>query len=836
MYRRQLARPSAVLAMIAAVLGVVVMAGWLTQDAGLVTVYPGLPSMGFNTALCFILFGFALLMATLEANRSRAVLLVPAFLVVVISGLRLSEILTGLPSGWGQLLLSLFVPRTFIDLVGGGMGPNTSLSFLIGGCALVFDGMPVSNRYRHVVLEFSGLAMLALGFVSLSGYVAALEAAYRWSPLAGMALHTSLGMVIAGVSIVLRDQRMGLFESDRVPLWVPGFLCIFALLFDLYTPLGVAAGILYVPLVACAFWFSDRAAPFFLAVVCTLLIGIGYFASVDEGVAFWKVMTNRALSVGTIWIVAVLVYWFRKTSLQLAEEQVRFSALVRSTPDGVISIDERGTIRSFNPAAEAMFGFKAAHVIGRNIKMLMPEPYHSEHDGYLDRHMRTGERRIIGTNREVSGLRSDGSSFPLDLSVSAVETGAEKTFVGIVRDITERRRQEDELRTALANLNEREQRLSAVLRTAVDGIIAIDENYLVRHFNPAAERIFGYRSDEVLGKNVNMLMPEPYHTAHDGYVSAYMQTGEKKIIGVGREVQGKRKDGTVFPLDLAVSEVPLGGGERAFVGMVRDISDRKRQEEQLTSTLGQLEVYAADLERSNQELDDFAYIASHDLKEPLRGLHNHSRFLQEDYEELLDEDGKRRINRLIFLSQRMERLVNDLLYFSRIGRQELAVKPTDMGMLVQDVVSTLEDFLQERGAKVDISANLPVYTCDSVRVAEAFRNLITNAVKYNDKQDKRVEVGFLARYNDASGRNASAVFYVRDNGKGIAPEFFSDVFRIFKRLEKRDDGDEGTGSGLTFVKKIVGRHHGDIWLTSEIGVGTTFYFTLGSDAHEQAAA
>lgn len=242
-----------------------------------------------------------------------------------------------------------------------------------------------------------------------------------------------------------------------------------------------------------------------------------------------------------------------------------------------------------------------------------------------------------------------------------------------------------------------------------------------------------------------------------------------------------------------------------------------------------LERYARDLERSNRELDDFAYIASHDLKEPLRGIHNHARFLMEDNEGRLDEESSKRLNRLIYLSERMEKLVSDLLYFSRLGRQELAVQETDLNMIVQDVQNTMDLFFEEHKPEIIISRPLPTIICDKTRVTEVFRNLITNAIKYNDKEHKIVEIGILDRHPDKSGTAATNVIYIKDNGIGIGPEFHDEVFRIFRRLQssKIQEAREGTGVGLTFVKKIIERHGGKIWLESTPGQGTTFYFTLG---------
>jgi len=365
----------------------------------------------------------------------------------------------------------------------------------------------------------------------------------------------------------------------------------------------------------------------------------------------------------------------------------------------------------------------------------------------------------------------------------------------------------------------------AVMNTVLDGLIIIDQAGDVQHFNHAAERIFGYPAAEVVGRNVNMLMPAPYHGGHDAYLRNYLHSGEKKVIGIGRQVSGRRRDGSEFPMELGVNEMQLDGN-RMFVGTIRDISERAAAEHEIRSHVNALQ-------RSNQELDDFAYIASHDLKEPLRGLSHNARFLMEDFGDQISEAGQRRLARMTYLCQRMERLVDDLLYFSRLGRQDLAVKPTDLNAIIDDIETMMETTLQEAGARIIIPERLPVIICDQPRVAELFRNLITNAVKYNDKPEKHVIVGHARQ---AEGD----VFFVRDNGIGIMPRYHQEVFRIFRRLNDEDDAVKGTGVGLTFVKKIVERHGGRIWIDSEPGRGSTFYFTLSADkegtAHERDRA
>ncbi|MDZ8241862.1 MAG: ATP-binding protein [Nostoc sp. ChiQUE01a] len=228
-----------------------------------------------------------------------------------------------------------------------------------------------------------------------------------------------------------------------------------------------------------------------------------------------------------------------------------------------------------------------------------------------------------------------------------------------------------------------------------------------------------------------------------------------------------------------------------------------------------------ELERSNNELDAFAYIASHDLKEPLRGIHNYSNFLIEDYGEILNEEGREKLRTLIRLTQRMEDLIDSLLHFSRLGRVDLSMQHTDINSVVKRNLDLLSARIEEMGVEIRIPRPLPTVYCDRVQVGEVFNNLIANAIKYNDKPEKWIEIGYIE-----AASPAPVTFYVRDNGIGIREKHFEAIFRIFKRLHGPSKYGGGTGAGLTITKKIVERHGGKIWVESTYGEGTTFYFTL----------
>ncbi|TAE07209.1 MAG: GAF domain-containing protein [Oscillatoriales cyanobacterium] len=234
-----------------------------------------------------------------------------------------------------------------------------------------------------------------------------------------------------------------------------------------------------------------------------------------------------------------------------------------------------------------------------------------------------------------------------------------------------------------------------------------------------------------------------------------------------------------------------------------------------------------ELERSNTELDAFAYVASHDLKEPLRGIHNYSNFLIEDYGEVLHEDGIAKLQTLVRLTQRMEDLINSLLHYSRLGRSELSRQPTNLNDLVRQSI----DILKIGGPPQAIefrTQSLPTVACDRTQVSELFLNLISNAIKYNNKTEKWVEIGLIESEAASSKDPSLYTFYVRDNGIGIPQQHLERVFQIFKRLHAQDEYGGGTGAGLTIVQKIVDRHGGKIWVESTPGEGSTFYFTLSA--------
>ncbi|WP_245602909.1 sensor histidine kinase [Leisingera methylohalidivorans] len=363
-------------------------------------------------------------------------------------------------------------------------------------------------------------------------------------------------------------------------------------------------------------------------------------------------------------------------------------------------------------------------------------------------------------------------------------------------------------KAAQLSLRRKKTELTAIQDNTVEGMITISTEGTILSYNRACRKIFGYDAEEAIGRNVKFLMPEHYRTEHDGYLSNYLRTGQKKIIGTAREVEGQRKDGSIFPLDLSVSEVRVGG-HLLFSGIVRDISEQKRIETER-------EQFIKDLSRSNQDLDDFAYVASHDLRAPLRVIGNASSWLEEDLADALDDESRENLQLIRSRITRMEQLLNDLHEYSRAGRNtDARYRQLMPGAELMDEVLMLVE--QPDGFTINIDPGFASIRLPNMPLKQIFANLVSNAIKHNETGTGVVDV----LLEDGGGFYA---FTVADDGPGIAPQFHEQIFKMFQTLKSRDVV-EGSGMGLAIVKKHVENAGGTITLESSAGEGCAFRFT-----------
>jgi PAS domain S-box-containing protein len=491
-------------------------------------------------------------------------------------------------------------------------------------------------------------------------------------------------------------------------------------------------------------------------------------------------------------------------------------AVVDTAIGGVILIDARGRVLMFNPACERLFGYSADEVIGQNVKLLMPAPYRDQHDRYLQNFHRTGVRKIIGLGREVSGQRKNGSTFPMDLAVGEAIQDGESIFVGIVHDLTERERVAKALRESAA-------RLKAVVETAVDGVILIDARGRVLMFNPACEKLFKFHAHEVIGQNVKMLMPAPYRAEHDGYLKNFRQTRVPKIIGVGREVTGQRKDGSTFPMDLSVGEA-IQDGESIFVGIIHDLTGRKKTEEQL--------VQAQKMETVGQLSGGIA----HDFNNLLTVIVGNSEFLSDqlkarpDLRQLADD--------ICEAGERGAELTQQLLAFSR--RQMLSPVEIDCNDLLDSMYKLLRRTMREDiEIRVDLDPDIPMAFADPAQLESAIVNLALNS------QDAMATGGRFTITTASSSLDADyqalhpevrpgdyVLIAVTDTGEGMPKGVLDRVFEPF--FTTKEVG-KGSGLGLSMVYGFAKQSNGHVSIYSEPGLGTTVRMYLPAHANRVPA-
>lgn len=356
-----------------------------------------------------------------------------------------------------------------------------------------------------------------------------------------------------------------------------------------------------------------------------------------------------------------------------------------------------------------------------------------------------------------------------------------------------------------------EETLRAIFNNAVDGMIVINERGIIESTNGAVTKMFQFTDAEMIGQNIKILMPEPDRTNHDGYLKHHLDTGDKKIIGIGREVEGKRKDGTVFPFFLSVCDVQLNNGRKLFAGVLHDISVLKKAQ-------NDIEDYSKKLEQSNKDLQDFAYISSHDLQEPLRKVQAFADRLQKSEFAALSEQGQDYLQRIINASNRMQRLINDLLELSRISSKTSTFERVDLNIVLKDVLEDLELLIEKTGTKVNFE-KMPVILGDETQMRQLFQNMISNAIKFKH-EERNMEITITA--NDVNAQYVE--IFIADNGIGIDEKYSEKVYTIFQRLNGNKY--DGSGIGLAVCKKIATRHGGNITFTSQLGVGTTFTIKL----------
>ena len=486
----------------------------------------------------------------------------------------------------------------------------------------------------------------------------------------------------------------------------------------------------------------------------------------------------------------------KKTEEELRESRKRFRSLVETTSDWIWEVDRNGVYTYASPKVEALLGYVPEEVIGKTPFDLIPA---EEAERLTDLFQAFIDSRKSFQALENTNLHKDGRRVMLETSGVPIFDDSDEFvgYKGIDRDITERKQAEEEIRRAA-------QEWKTTFASITDMVSIHDKDGKLLRVNKAFANVFGAEPEELIGKAC-------YEVVH-GTKKPWPECPMKQMLETKKPVVSEFFEPRLG-IHLEVSGSPILNKEGEFVAFVhvtKDITERKRMEEELKQTL-------AELERSNAELEEFAYVASHDLQEPLRMVASYLQLIERRYKNRLDKDADEFIAFAVDGATRMQKMINKVLLYSRIGKQSKPLRPIDCEDILDQVVANLAASIQESGVIVTRDP-LPTVMANDALLIELFQNLIGNAVKFRGKKLPGIHI-------KAEKKGSDWVFSVRDNGIGVDPRHAERIFQIFQRLHGRNKY-PGTGIGLAVCKKIVERFGGRIWVESETGKGSTFYFTI----------
>lgn len=615
--------------------------------------------------------------------------------------------------------------------------------------------------------------------------------------------------------------------------------------------------------------------------------------------------------------VAFLLYRIRVKTDELNQQELlkaeeRFHLIVEAAPHGKIVVNDKGIIEMVNAEIEEIFGYERQELIGQPILTLIPDSVKSRHGHYHKTFMQTPSKRTMGKGQELFGRRKDGSEVPLEIGLSPIKFGQEQKVLCGVIDISERKKYESLFKTAIDS--------------APNAILMINDEGLIELTNRELENLFGYMQGDMIGKPVEMLLPERFRSAHVGHRQNYFKGPKKRAMGAGQDLFGLTSSGNEIPIEIALQPVQTNAGLKIF-SSIFDLTDVLRRERKLrhltdilnrtnkiakiggweldletlevtwseqtfalydmpfsdkpmsfeesircydeqsrellaehiqkateekqgwnlellmhtskgntrwVNTIGTVELkdekpvkligtiqditerkqVMEELERSNKDLDSFAYIASHDLKSPLRGVQQLTNWIEEDLKAVQDSEINQHLSLLRSRVNRMERLLDDLLTYSRVGREDAKIETVD----VTELITYIFDFCNVSGnfnlVIEGYSGHIKVLR---VPLEKVLRNLINNAIKHHDKPTGTITV-------NVELQTKQCIFEIKDDGPGIDAEFNEVIFEIFKTLRPRDEI-EGSGMGLAIVKKSIESQGGKIEVFDNVPRGACFRFS-----------
>jgi PAS domain S-box-containing protein len=442
--------------------------------------------------------------------------------------------------------------------------------------------------------------------------------------------------------------------------------------------------------------------------------------------------------------------------------------LSQMVPVGIVVINTRGVITWVNNELQRQFGYQSSELIGRPVELLLPERFQTHHVDLRHGYASNPVARAMGSGRDLFGRRKDGSEMPVEIGLRKLDTRKGSMFVGTIVDMTARR--------------EAEHRFQRVIEAAPCGMLMVDQDQRIILVNGHLLQLFGYAREEILHQPLQQLLPARYRMHHGAHASQYYRNPTMRSMGPNLDLTALRKDGTEFSVEIGLSPVQMETGQ-CILATILDVTARKEAEQQL--------------KRANADLEEFNYIAAHDLRSPLRGIGDLAHWIEEDLGDGVSPEIKLHVERMLARVGRMEVLIENLLEYARAG-----IKDNDF-----ETVNVREWLAEERELLVvpqhiciNIHSDLKHIRILKTPLSTVIRNLVSNAIKYNDKEKGLVEIEIRALDNYVG-------IMVRDNGPGIPVTSRERVFKLFQRLSSEK---EGSGIGLSIVKRIVETHGGAI--------------------------
>lgn len=516
-----------------------------------------------------------------------------------------------------------------------------------------------------------------------------------------------------------------------------------------------------------------------------------------------------ALVVSTLAAIYVVVHR-DLLGRQRAEEELRRASeeirdLYNNAPCGYHSLNADGVFVAINDTELAWLGYTRDEVVGT---LRFTDVISATSIPTFEKNFTEFTQRGFVNDLELEMKRKDGSTFFVSLSGTAIKdtNGNYLSSRSTMFDITPRKQAEGLFKN--------------LLESAPDAIVIVDAQGSIKLMSQQVEAIFGYQREELYEKKVEILIPERFRENHPFYREAFLASPSARPMNVGLELCGLRKNGTEFPVEISLAK--LGSGDNILVcAAIRDITERKKIENQIKGLNRDLERRAEELEAANRELEAFSYSVSHDLRTPLRHIDGFADLLHHHSADRLDEKGKRYLQTISTAAKQMGQLIDDLLAFSRVGRTEMVKTTVRLSLLVDETLHTLRSG-EAKGRIIDWKIfPLPDVQGDPSLLRQVFVNLLANAVKYTRQCTHAcIEIGSMTHGNDSEH-----ILYVRDNGVGFDMSYAHKLFGVFQRLHSSSEF-EGTGIGLANVRRIIARHGGRTWAEGEVGKGATFFFSL----------